>query len=60
MTPLWDRDRDGPGVIRYGPLAEAIDAMPMEDFAALIVALARAARETEGTGSPSEPLPGVG
>lgn len=43
--PFWDRDRDGPGVIRYGSLAEAIERMPMDEFAALIVALARAAKE---------------
>jgi hypothetical protein len=44
-APIWDRDRDGPGVIRYGSLAEAIERMPMEEFAALIIALSRAARE---------------
>jgi len=50
----WDRDRDGPGVIRYGPVAEWIEAMPMEEFLRLVVALAKL-----GLKKPADPPEGV-
>jgi hypothetical protein len=49
--PIWDRDRDGPGVVRYGSIVEAIERMPMEEFVAMIVALSRAAKEKQEEGS---------